>query len=110
MRTQFWPMLYTLAGFLICLAIIFAPLPARAQSAETRDQEARYAWIHQFARHCCDHRDCQPTQVTMTFTGWKPAGADNVVPFAQVIRWPFSGPWACVVNRYARCVLAEGGM
>lgn len=106
MRTQFWPMLYILAGFVICLAIVFAPLLARAQN----DHQARLDWIHKNAAHCCDHKDCGPRAVTMTFTGWKAEGADNVVPFAQVIRWPFSGPWACVVNRYARCVLAEGGM
>lgn len=106
MRTQFWPTLYML-GLLICLAMLFAPAIARAQAA---DQEARYAWIHKHAPHCCDHKDCGPRVLTMTFTGWKAEGGTNVVPFAQVIRWPFSGPWACVLGGHTRCVLTDGGM
>lgn len=80
--------------------------PALGQADDT---QARLDWIHKNAAHCCDHKDCGPRAVTMTFTGYKAEGGDNVVPFAQVIRWPFSGPWACVVNRYTRCVLAEAG-
>ena len=47
--------------------------------------------------------------MTMTFTGWQAEGGANVVPFAQVIRWPFSGPWACVLAGHTRCVLMDGG-
>ena len=111
MRPQIWPTLYIIAGWLICLAIVFTPLllggsAARAQPA---DHEARLAWIHQFARNCCDHNDCKPTRMTWTFTGWQAEGARNVVPFAQVIRWPFAGPYACIVNGHARWVMMNGG-
>lgn len=98
----------------IAIAILFAMGMAAScallsPGVRADDTQARLDWIHKNAAHCCDHKDCGPRAVTMTFTGWKAEGADNVVPFAQVIRWPFSGPWACVVNRYARCVLMDGG-
>ena len=98
----------------IAFAILFAMGMAAScallsPGARADDTQARLDWIHKNAAHCCDHKDCGPRAVTMTFTGYKAEGADNVVPFAQVIRWPFSGPWACVVNRYARCVLMDGG-
>jgi hypothetical protein len=77
--------------------------------ARADDTQARLDWIHKNAAHCCDHKDCGPARLTMTFTGWKAEGADNVVPFASVIRWPFSGPWACIIDRHMRCAFADGG-
>ena len=71
--------------------------------AQERDQYQQ--WIHENVPSCCDHRDCAPATVNMTFTGWQVAGADNVVPFAQVIRWPFNVPYACIAGRRARCLL-----
>ena len=98
----------------LALAILFALSVAAscallAPGARSDDRQARLDWIHKHAAHCCDHRDCGPAHLTTTFTGWKAEGADNVVPFAQVIRWPFSGPWACIYGRRLRCVLADGG-
>jgi len=78
-----------------------------AQAAD--DTQARLDWIHKNAPHCCNHKDCGPHALTITPKGWQADGADNVVPFEQTIQWPFSGPWACVINRHARCVLAQGG-
>lgn len=93
----------------VTLAMVAALVFVLAFPARADDTAARLDWIHKHARHCCDHRDCGPRALTMTFTGWKAEGGDNVVPFAQVIPWPFSGPWACVVNRHTRCVLARSG-
>lgn len=73
-------------------------------------QDARQDWIHKNRPQCCDHRDCQPAgPLTMTFTGWRMEGAVNVVPFAQVIEWPFAVPYACTTNGFVRCLLMQAG-
>ena len=90
----------------VVVALILWPLVAKAQDG---DLLRRQQWIHDNAKDCCDHRDCAPANVSMTFTGWKIAGADNVVPFAAVVRWSFGVPYACIINRYARCLFMGAG-
>lgn len=78
-------------------------------AARAQDRDAFQQWIHDNRPACCDHRDCKPATVTMTFTGWQVAGADNIVPFAQVIRWPFGVPYACIASGRVRCLLMQEG-
>lgn len=66
-------------------------------------------WIHHNRPSCCDHRDCAPASVEWTPHGWKVAGADNLVAEKLVIAWPFSIPYACIINRFARCLFLNNG-
>lgn len=74
-----------------------------------RSQDQYQDWIHKNVPRCCDHRDCQPATVKLTTTGWQVEGADNVVPFTEVIAWPFGVPYACIIARRARCLFLAGG-
>ena len=94
---------WILAGLALTWALGRA-FPAAGQSGDAYQQ-----WIHDNVPRCCDHRDCAPATVTMTFTGWQVAGGRNIVPFAQVIKWPFAVPYACVINGHVRCLFMDGG-
>lgn len=94
---------WILAGLALTYAL------SRAFPAAGQDRDAYQQWIHDNVPRCCDHRDCAPAAVTMTFTGWQVAGAANIVPFAEVIRWPFAVPYACIAGGRVRCLLMDTG-
>ena len=89
---------YIFACAALLLALMYLVPGLRAQ------ESPEHRWIHENRPDCCNHRECQPAHVTMTFTGWRVEGADNVVPFAYAIRWPFGVPYACIAGGYVRCL------
>ncbi len=97
-----------LAGIALLAALLLLGTCTPAHAQAPGDAE-RLAWIHAHHPQCCDHRDCRPATATMTVTGWRVEGADNVIPFAQVIRWPFAVPYACVIGGRARCLFMDAG-
>lgn len=94
--------IWTLLTAVFCAIVVVLAGRLMAQERDVFQQ-----WIHKNRPDCCDHRDCSPATVVMTPTGWQVGGTDNVVPFAQVIRWPFNVPYACIAGRRARCLLMD---
>jgi hypothetical protein len=74
-----------------------------------QERDVYQQWIHDNRPSCCNHLDCKPAAVEWTPHGWKIAGADNLIPEASVIAWPFAVPYACVINRRARCLFLNSG-
>lgn len=96
-------LLWAAISISVAAAIVFILTFPKARADEQQD------WIHANRNGCCDHRDCKPARVTMTFTGWQVEGADNVVPFNAAIPWPFGVPYACIEARWARCLFMGAG-
>lgn len=88
---------------------LWAQLSPEAWVQEAQQRDEYQQWIHDNRPSCCDHRDCAPASVEWTPHGWKVAGADNYVAERQVIAWPHSIPYACVINRYVRCLFLNSG-
>lgn len=93
----------------LTVGILAHTLSALTHASWAQDRDAYQQWIHDNVPRCCDHRDCAPATVTMTFTGWHVDGGRNIVPFAQVIKWPFAVPYACVMSGHVRCLFMDGG-
>lgn len=74
-----------------------------------QDRDAYQQWIHDNRPACCDHRDCKPARVEWTPNGWRVEGADNLIAERDIIAWPFAVPYACIINRYARCLFLNSG-
>lgn len=97
-----------IAWTLLTLAwAVFVVLVAGQLRAQEMNPYQR--WIHEHNPACCDHRDCRPASVEWTPDGWKVEGADNLIPEKLAIPWPFPLPYACVINRHARCVFVSSG-
>lgn len=87
-------------ALLVCVAG-----PAVGQQSDATIQQ----WIHENHKACCDHRDCRPAIVAMTFTGWRVLETGTVVPFHETIHWPFPVVYACIADGKVRCLFVNGG-
>jgi uncharacterized protein YbdZ (MbtH family) len=94
------------AAFALFIALIVG---WSAHSCRAQERDAYQQWIHDNRPSCCNHRDCAPATVEWTPAGWRVAGADNLIPEKLVIAWPFAVPYACIINRHARCLFLNSG-